>query len=586
MSSCLIYFLKLPGAGKGSMREKKFVSVISACILAFVLLDCAGQVEPGGGPRDTVPPRVVSTVPDSNAIHIEQSSVELEFSEYVDRRSVEESIFISPYVGDLEFDWSTTGVTIQFSQPLRKNTTYVVNVGTDVVDLREKNRMAAGFTLAFSTGDSIDRGYIGGRVFDEKPEGIMIFAYALKDLNPDTLNPGDLRPDYIMQTGKGGIFRLANVAYGKYRLFAVRDQYRNLIYDKQIDQYGVTISDVDLTAGEPRIEDVQFRLSQEDTTKPFVTNVQAVNRILLRVRFSEALDTSSSVTPSVTLEDTVRRGPVKVSVVYVSCMSPSMAGVVTATPLDSGGTYRIRIDGVRDTKGNPIDADNSAYVFTATGVPDTVPPSLTVQGIADSSRGYPPDRSIQIGFSEPVLEQPLARAISLSDSSKMTMDAELRWIDAVDVMVIPRQPLQSKTWYRLSVAMSSLKDLQGNGHADSTFIVRFETLDLRSTGVVEGMVTDENHKQGKGRIYLTASSIDVKPVREQTIVLNGPGKFRMDRLVEGKYVLQGFRDADSSGSYSFGLPYPYIPSERFAVYADTLKVRARWSVGGVMLRFK
>jgi hypothetical protein len=184
------------------------------------------------------------------------------------------------------------------------------------------------------------------------------------------------------------------------------------------------------------------------------------------------------------------------------------------------------------------------------------------------------------------LQPPLARAIILSDSIKNTVDAELRWLDAVDVWVIPRKPLQSKAWYRLNVVMGSVQDFLGNGYRDSTFKVRFETLDLRSTGVVEGTVVDENQKKGKGRVFLTASSIDVKPVREQTIVLNGPGNFRMDRLVEGKYVLQGFRDADSSGNYSFGRPYPYIPSERFAVYPDTLKVRARWSVGGVVLKFK
>ena len=59
-------------------------------VLAFFLFSCAGQVPPLGGPPDTVPPAVLRTVPDSNAVRVETDRVELEFSEYVDRLSVED----------------------------------------------------------------------------------------------------------------------------------------------------------------------------------------------------------------------------------------------------------------------------------------------------------------------------------------------------------------------------------------------------------------------------------------------------------------------------------------------------------------
>ena len=34
-----------------------------------------------------------------------------------------------------------------------------------------------------------------------------------------------------------------------------------------------------------------------------------------------------------------------------------------------------------------------------------------------------------------------------------------------------------------------------------------------------------------------------------------------------------------------GRPYPFLPSEPFTVGSDTVKVRARWTVEGVSLRF-
>ncbi|MEK7671238.1 MAG: Ig-like domain-containing protein, partial [Bacteroidota bacterium] len=110
------------------MTLKNFLLLSFSTGITAILLSCAGQVAPGGGPVDTIPPTIIYTEPDTNSINIQTDNIVLEFSEYVDRRSVEESIFISPYVGQLEFDWSGRELTITFSEKLRENTTYVLNV--------------------------------------------------------------------------------------------------------------------------------------------------------------------------------------------------------------------------------------------------------------------------------------------------------------------------------------------------------------------------------------------------------------------------------------------------------------------------
>ncbi len=295
-------------------------------LATVAFISCAGQIPPPGGPVDVVPPEIVATVPDTNAIRVASNHVELEFSKYVDRRSVEESIFISPYVGDLEYDWSGTSVKVNFSQPLRKSTTYVVNVGTDVKDLRAGNRMAHGFTLAFSTGDSIDRGEINGRVYDAKPEGVMIFAYALGGIDRDTLNPAHTRPDYIMQTGIGGFYSLSHLAYSKYRILAVRDQYRDLIYDKQTDQYGVTPGDIDLTVQQPVVRGINFMLSEEDTTRPFLTAVRALDHRHLVVGFSEPIDSLSFGRGHFVVLDTASGKGLPIASAYLNPAAPQVPG--------------------------------------------------------------------------------------------------------------------------------------------------------------------------------------------------------------------------------------------------------------------
>ncbi len=64
------------------------------------------------------------------------------------------------------------------------------------------------------------------------------------------------------------------------------------------------------------------------------------------------------------------------------------------------------------------------------------------------------------------------------------------------------------------------------------------------------------------------------------------GKFQIPRIGEGSYTLSAFRDDDNNGKYSYGKPFPFQPSELFAFYPDTVKVRARWPVEGIVIRLK
>jgi hypothetical protein len=554
-----------------------------AALASVLLLSCAGQIPPPGGPVDVVPPEVTRTVPDTNAVHVTENQIELEFSKYVDRRSVEESIFISPYVGDLEYDWGGTNVTVKFSQPLRQATTYVVNVGTDVRDVRAGNRMARGFTLAFTTGDSIDRGSISGRVVDDKPEGVMIFAYALGEINPDTLNPTHTRPEYIMQTGKGGYYSLSHLSYNKYRVLAVRDQYRDLIYDKQTDQYGVATGDIELTQQNPAIGGVNFRLSEEDTTRPFLTAVRALDGRRLAVGFNEPLDSLSFSKASFVVLDTLSGVRLPVALSYLNPGTPSSVGITMAVRPDSGKSYRLITRNVTDRAGNLIDTLHASGDFVGGGIPDTVKPRVTAS-VRDSIKGVFPDVPLQLIFSEPVDTLALAHAVSVRDAAKKPIDVDLHWLSAVELLVRPRAEFAFNAWYRLQVVMDSVRDLEGNAYKDSTLALRFQTLDLRTTGTIEGTVTDAVN--AVGRVVVTAARADATDVRRRTVTLPAPGPFKLDRLPEGMYGISSFRDADSSGTYGYGLPFPYKPSERFAVYQDPVKVRARWGVQGVVIPLK
>jgi hypothetical protein len=174
----------------------------------------------------------------------------------------------------------------------------------------------------------------------------------------------------------------------------------------------------------------------------------------------------------------------------------------------------------------------------------------------------------------------------LLDSARHPVEAARRWLTPVDLRIIPRQELTGNAWYTLRVKLDSLEDLQGNrGKKDSTVVVRFKTRDVKTTGVIEGAVSERRPPADSGKLYVTARSLQSAATESRTLVLRTSGPFRMERVVEGPYALEAFRDVDRSGVFSPGRPYPFVPSEPFTVGSDTVKVRARWTVEGVLLRF-
>lgn len=145
--------------------------------MIFGIIKCANQLPPPGGEPDRIPPTIVEVYPPDGTINFDDNYFEIEFSEYVDKRSVTEAIFISPFIeGSLDYSWTGTSLEVTFPEKLKDNVTYTITIGTDVVDLNNKNRMAQAFTFSFSKGDKIDRKNISGKVYGKKKEGIFIYA--------------------------------------------------------------------------------------------------------------------------------------------------------------------------------------------------------------------------------------------------------------------------------------------------------------------------------------------------------------------------------------------------------------------------
>jgi hypothetical protein len=560
------------------------------CISVIMFSGCANQQLPEGGPVDLTAPVIIAIYPDSNKLNFNDNKLRLEFDRYVEERTLEESIFISPYVGGLEFNWSGTQVEITFSEKLHRNTTYVVNIGTDVRDrFRGQTHMAKAYTLAFSTGPEIDRGGIEGLVFPMKKgdasAGVMIFAYKLDGLNPDTLKPMTAKPDFITQTGKSGDFFLHHIPFGNYRIFAIRDEYRNLVYDREVDEYGVPSSIIHISQSDTLAAGVLMQLAKEDTTGPWLVKASAPDRNHIIAEFSESLLPSSITLTSFSVVDTADRTPLEVIAVYPD--PSALKSIIAITQKqDSAKPYFIHVQSVTDSVGNKINPLANSFVFQGSPKAATSGTRLVAVSIKDSTQNIDFRPVLTLTFSDALAKTTSLDFVTILDNNKQQVAVEKKRLSDVLISIEPEQELLNKTWYTLRAELRKVHDWRDSTCKDSTKVWRFETLDIEDMSSVEGTVVDLNTTDTVGRLYVTAFQIGQKNPNYYIKAADATGKFVFPIVAEGHYVFQAFRDRNKNGMYDSGKPFPFIFSERLSPLSDTLKVRARWPLEGVKIQLK
>ncbi|MDD5360664.1 MAG: Ig-like domain-containing protein [Ignavibacteria bacterium] len=224
--------------------RNSIASITLFLILQVFVWGCANMQPPSGGEDDKEPPKAVKIYPLPNTTNFSGNSISIKFDEYVDRRSFSESFFATPKPdGEVSFSWSGKEVEVEFSKPLKSNTTYLFIVGKLLKDIHG-NTLNAPIQFAVSTGSKIDKGKLSGRVYSKNYDRVYVFAYKLeKNNSPD---PSKDHADYMIPVNNDGVYSTSNLSAGKYRLFTVFDNDRNGLYDKELEEISCTDRDYDI----------------------------------------------------------------------------------------------------------------------------------------------------------------------------------------------------------------------------------------------------------------------------------------------------------------------------------------------------
>jgi hypothetical protein len=239
--------------------------------IILLFFSCAQIVNPGGGPRDTTPPKALRYAPDSAALNFKSKQIRILFNEYIQLKDINNQLIISPplkHQPDVRV--KNKELIVDIEDTLAPNTTYAFNFGSGIADITESN-LIDNFQYVFSTGPFIDSLSLSGTVndaFSLNPEkGVLVMLYKSFD---DSV-PYKKLPNYFAKTKEDGTFRIDNIANGKYKVFALKDANANYLYDDQEERIAFLDSLVDVQKNEK----VNLLLFKEIPKKQFIKRAGA-----------------------------------------------------------------------------------------------------------------------------------------------------------------------------------------------------------------------------------------------------------------------------------------------------------------------
>jgi len=245
---------------------------------------CAKVVSPTGGPKDTVPPELVSSIPKQNATRFSDQKVVLEFDEFIQLKDLQQKLLISPPLKNKPIPKQKgKRLELEFTDTLMPNTTYTFYFSDAIVDNNESNPID-NFIFAFSTGATIDtlllKGKVKNALTDEAVENALVMLYPTFS---DTL-PYTTLPSHIAKTGKDGKFMLVNLKPVKYKLVVITDNNGNYLYNQGAEEIGFADSLINLA--DSNFKDIGIRVFREVNPHQILTGYDRAERNILTIYLS------------------------------------------------------------------------------------------------------------------------------------------------------------------------------------------------------------------------------------------------------------------------------------------------------------
>ena len=572
--------------GSDYVKEFPGLKILAILLITIFAGACATDRPPSGGPPDKSPLTITASSPEPGSVNVSPRTIHIDFSNYVSKGSLVNSIFFSPIVPDYDVTVRGKEADIRIYSPLKPARTYTLTLKKSLKGVYG-NQLDRSWSLAFSTGPVIDSGTLSGRVWTNRmapASNITVMAYgpALKEAAlPDTLTS---LPDYIAQTDPTGNFHFENLGTGRYRLLAVNDKNGNLRFNPGKEEFGVTSS--------PSVEcgasGLSFRLASSDTAATSLRSCRTINNREIEVTFSNKLTSRTFDLSAISIIDTAKGTAIPILGYFTPGREEEDATYRVLTgPMSGNELYRLAFA--------PQGSNRKPSELTFPGSSHTEKyPDLSLRILpADKTVNLLPETlrpeagpSVELQFNLPVMESSLKPAVTLTsiiNKAEHNVPVSISRVDPRTFSVRPSGGFVPAQDYRIRVNSAIVKSLVGGKSKDALIESRFSVAGAEQYGEISGTgsapapaVIIEARRPGTSTTYRTIVSTSAA----------GAFSFSLHNLPPGDYTVSGFITS-SKGSigpatqWKSGSALPFIPCDPFS--ATTVNVRAGWTEENIRL---
>lgn len=567
------------------------ISLLIITTSSLYLYSCATRSVPTGGPKDTIPPRLINTIPANKSLNFNGKTIVLEFDEFIKTKDLNNQLIITPRLQeDIEHKINKRTLIIDLNEKLDSNTTYTFNFQEGVQDITESNP-AIDLVLAFSTGDYIDSLYIEGTVKDLLTDKAIENAVVALYPYGDTTDVFNHKPQYFTRTKKDGYFRLENLKNNTYRLYAYNDVNKNLTLQSEAEPYGFIADSIVLDSS---VTDIIIPTVKRNV-KEFLLQSARTSGKYYEIRFSKYIE-DYTLTPLENSTDTIisnKSTEPNIIRVYNTINSDSVLTIVNA--IDTVGQQVIDTVAIKfaptQRKSDPATskltpATNTSITEDYEGIIQFNKPiksinldsafiyydSLMIVPIEEDELEWNKFKD-QLTIKKRLDKSLLEREIHLPEDdllSDTTQHEQENYSEEITEEVEEEEQKVNKFEKRdnqiiLFVGNGSFITIENDTLPEIKTVYSF--LKLEDVGLIKGSINTEY-----ASYFIQLLDKSGKVLRE----LESKRSFVFNNLAPGEYNIRILIDNNGDGEWGLGNILKNIPPEEVYFYPEPLIIRANW----------
>ena len=555
------------------MKQKrdsiKLTSTINWLLLvafSICLANCANEKAPEGGKKDTTPPKIKKMLPANKTLHFSSDKIEITFNEYIKPTGFSPTLISPPMENRPDFKINGQTLLIKLKGHLRDSTTYTINFAEDIKDVNEGN-ILNNFSYVFSTGAFIDSQKLSGKVNlakDNMPaDGVIVSLYP-----PDSVNAiRRSKPFYFAKTDKSGNFQINNIKADYYRVFALKDQNYDYLYNQPNEMIGFIDSLVNLSDTLPKR--IELKLFSEASSKLHYVGEKAVKPGLVQFYYSQPLQSIKINSNIPSDSDFYYFNTTKDTIIYwYSKYYEHRAKMFLVANDTLNDTARIELQSfAKDSIFT-----NPKYRLTIENQSNTGPSASLNKEILNTQDLYKP---VKISFSRPIIQISSANLFHLyEDSVKKDLPCEFNIDPKTKQFISYSFNKKENTNYTLEIPDSTYQDIFGTWNRKIKY--KFKTTSKDNYGnlnvIIKSTIPEKSYI-----VKILDASTDAL-IQEIRFSNSAEKKMQIENVPVGTYKVITIDDANNNGEWDTGNFKTKTQPEKIITYKDTYTLKGGWDL--------